>query len=371
MNTRLIKSYMLAVALVLCSGGVVRAADAGVFTADLPFDADQKLPTWMHGPPLSAPGDAPRLAFRLSPPAGRDLLLNVVFDETETGELRVEWLRDGQSSPEVVAENLGEGLGVPNQRHLLISAARLGGNGTLLLQGGENLNVKRVKFEWVSERTMLASASRYVPVVVTASRLTLAETDVDGGPRPMLQDEWRDRIVRAVLTEKAEPISPSIELVATLEQAPTVSRLEASIAGAYLDQEIWLVVNNHEIGPIAIDVPTLEDPGHLAGEPGKETLYAGWRRASIWVPAALLLPGENSILLELRSPLNAGYRNRAFVRDAVLELSFPAPVREPDLTLPVMDLPSSLPDSTMATPETAPSPGNALMNFWQQGGGSL
>lgn len=369
---RLIQHSLLAVAGLFYVCAEARgSSDAGIFTADLPFDAAQKLPAWMHGPPISAPGESPRLAFRLSPPQGRDLLLNVVFDEAQGGGLRVEWLRDGQSAPEVVAENLGEGLGVPNQRHLLISAARLGGNGTLLLQGGANLNVKRVKFEWVSERTMLASATRYVPVVVTASRLTLAEADVDGGPRPMLQDEWRDRIVRAALTEKAEIISPSIELVATLEQAPTAARMEASIAGAYLDQEVWVVVNNHEIGPIAIDVPTLEDPGHLPGEPGREMVFAGWRRASIWVPAALLLPGENSILLELRSPVNAGYHNRAYVRDAVLELSYPAPLREPDLTLPVMDLPSALPDSSVTPLATEPAPSDALMNFWQQGGGSL
>jgi hypothetical protein len=218
---------------------------------------------------------------------------------------------------------------------------------------------------------MLASATRYVPVVVTASRLTLAEADVDGGPRPMLQDEWRDRVVRAALTENAELVAPSLELVATLEQSPTLARLEASVAGAYLDQEVWLVVNEHEIGPLAIEVPTLEDPGHLQEESGRETVFAGWRRASIWVPAALLLPGENSLLLELRSPVNAEYRNRAFVREAVLELSYPAPMREPDLSLPVMDLPVSLPDAPAAPPSGEASPADALMNFWQQGGGSL
>lgn len=371
MKSRLIQHSLFAVVGLFLTSGVARGADASIFTADLPFDADQNLPAWMHGPPLSAPGESPRLAFRLSPPAGRDLLLNMVFDESEGGGLRLEWLRDGHSTPEVIADNLAEGLAVANQRHLLVSAARLGGNGTLLLQGGTHLNVKRVKFEWVSERTMLASATRYVPVVVTAARLTLAEADVDGGPRPMLQDEWRDRVVRAALTENAELVAPSLELVATLEQAPTVARLEASVAGAYLDQEVWLVVNEHEIGPLAIEVPTLEDPGHLQEEPGRETVFAGWRRASIWVPAALLLPGENSLLLELRSPVNAVYRNRAYVREAVLELSYPAPMREPDLSLPVMDLPVALPEPSAAPLSGEAAPADALMNFWQQGGGSL
>ena len=351
-----------------------RAEDDTVFTADLPFDASQPLPTWLHGPPVSAPGQGARVAFHLSPPTGKDLLVHFVFDETEGGGLRVEWLREGQSTPELLAENLGESLGVPNQRPLLISASRLGGNGSLLVQGGANLNVNRVKFEWVSERTMLASAARYVPVVVTASRLTLAETDVDGGPRPVLKDEWRDRVVRAALTEGAELLTPSLELLAELQEAPLQARLEASFAGVYLDQEVWLVVNGQEIGPLAIDVPTLEDPGHL-GLPGRELVFAGWRRASVHIAADLLLPGENSILLELRSPLNSEYRNRTFVRDAVLELSYAPPVAEPDLSL-LPELPSGEPDASGEEPLPAvepplPVPSEALSDFWSRGGGSL
>jgi hypothetical protein len=187
---------------------------------------------------------------------------------------------------------------------------------------------------------MLASASRYVPVVVTASRLTLAEADVDGGPRPALQDEWRDRVVRAALTEKAELLTPSITLMATLEEAPVQARIEASLAGVYLDQEVWLILNDHEVGPLAVDVPTLEDPGHL-GLPGRETQFAGWRKANIHVPPHLLLPGENSVHLELRSPVNSGHRNNTYLRDTVLELCYPAPSREPDLSMPVRDLPAS------------------------------
>ena len=359
-------SLAILLAGLLCAAA--HAADDAVFTVDLPFDAAQPLPAWMHGPPVSAPGAGARVAFRLSPPAGRDLLVHLVFDETENGGLRVEWLRDGQSTPEALAENLGEGLGVPNQRPLLVSASRLGGNGTLIVQGGAHLNVNRVKFEWVSERTLLSSASRYVPVVVTASRLTLAEADVDGGPRLVLQDEWRDRVVRAPLTEGSEALTPSLELVTALEQAPTMARIEASLAGVYLDQEVWLVVNGQELGPLAIEVPTLEDPGHL-GLPGRAVEFAGWRRASAHIPPAVLLPAENSILLELRSPLNSGYQNRTFVREAVLELAYPPPHREPDLSLPVADLPSV--ETTLqqepplpAVSAPAPGPADALSDFW-------
>lgn len=350
----------------------VRANDEEmIFTADLPFDASQKLPSWMHGPPVVAPGSVPRLAFRLSPPTNRDLLMHLVFDEAEGGGLRVEWQRDGQSTAEVITEKLGDGIGVPNQRHLLVSASRLGGNGTLLVQGVANLNVNRIRFEWVAERTMLSSSTRYVPVVVTASRLTLAEADVDGGPRPVLADEWRQRIIRAPLTEKAEQLSPSLELVAELEQIPNLARFETSVAGVFLDQEVWLVVNNQEVGPLSIDVPTLEDPGHL-GLPGRELQFAGWRRATAHIPADLLLPGDNSLLLELRSPVNSDYRNRTFVREAVLELSYPPARREPDLSLPVTDLPTEEPPVEEEPPlppvSGAPSPAEQLQTFWGTSG---
>jgi hypothetical protein len=343
-----------------------------VFTADLPFDASQAMPSWMHGAPVAVPGDGMRVAFRLLPPAGKDLLVHFVFDETEAAALRIEWMRDGESTPELLAENLGESLGVPNQRPLLVSASRMGGPGALLIQGGAQLNLNRVRFEWVSERTMLAAASRYVPVVVTASRLTLAEADVDGGSRPTVQDEWNERVVRAALTENAELLTPSLELQAVLEQAPRLARLEALVLGAYLDQEVWLVVNDHEVGPLAIEVPTLLDPGHLS-QPGKEAVFAGWRRASIHVPSDLLMPGENSILLELRSPVNSGYRNRTFVRDALIELSYPPKSREPDLSAALPELPE-LPTAEESPPpvESAlPVTSDTLSDFWQQTGGSF
>lgn len=369
--------FCVCAALLLAAAGLLSSASGQsdeVFTADLPFDAAQPLPSWMHGPPVAASGSGARVAFPLSPPPGRDLLLHLVFDEADGEGLRVEWQRDGSITPEVLAENLGEGLGVPNQRPLLISASNLGGNGSLLLQGGSKLNVNRVRFEWVSERTMLASSSRYVPVVVTASRLTLAEADVDGGPRPALQDQWRGRIIRAALTEKAEMLSPSVQLAPTLEQTPREARFEVSLSGVRLDQEVWLVVNNQEVGPLAIDVPTLEDPGHLS-LPGRELEFAGWRKANIYVPATLLLPGENAVLLELRSPVHSGYRNRAYLRDAVLELCYPPPPREPDLALPLRDVPgtvSQVPEEPLPPVSTPPaSPGEALRNFWGGGGGAL
>lgn len=366
--------FCVALSVAAFAVSTVRAQNEAVFTADLPFDAAQPLPSWMHGAPVSVPGHGSRIAFHLSPPTGRDLLVHLVFEESKDAGLRVEWQRDGSGASEVIAENLDEGLGVPNQRRLLISASRLGGHGTLLLQGGANLSVNRVKFEWVSECTMLSSSSRYVPVVVTASRLTLAEADVDGGTRLPLSDEWRDQVVRAVLTEKAEPLGPTLTLVPTLEQAPAQSRFEASVAGVRFDQEVWLIVNGQEVGPLAIDVPTLEDPGHLARS-GRETEFAGWRNSSIHIPAYLLLPGENSLLLELRSPVNVDYRGSTYLRDAVLELSYPPDPREPDLSMPVHDLPEiaeePLDEPLPAVVTTPASPGRVLEDFWRSGGGSL
>ena len=63
-------------------------------------------------------------------------------------------------------------------------------------------------------------------------------------------------------------------------------------------------------------------------------------------------------------------------RDAVLELSYPPAVREPDLSLPLPDLPTG--DIPVSGEEPLPpvepplpEPTEALSDFWSQGGGSL
>lgn len=374
----IVRHLALALAFTFAVASAARADDS-VFTMELPYDGTEVLPAWMHGPPVSAPGGVPRTGFLLSPPAGRDLLLHLVFDEAENSGLRVEWQRDGETSSEVVAENLGESLGVANKRPLLLSAARLGGTGMLILQStGLKQNVKRVRFEWVAERTMLAAATRYVPVVVSASRLALAEVDVDVKKRPPLVDEWTDRVIRAVMADGPEPVAPSVQVSVPLEKTPKLARVEASVAGAYLDQEVWVVVNNQEVGPLSIEVPTLYDPGYLV-EPLRPQIFAGWRRGAVYVPAEVLLPGENMILFELRSPANSEYRNRVFVREAVLELLYPGQ-RKVNFSLPVADLPAedplpvdeNLPPLSPAAPlVNEPAPAGALQEFWGTNGGSL
>ena len=64
------------------------------------------------------------------------------------------------------------------------------------------------------------------------------------------------------------------------------------------------------------------------------------------------------------------------MRDAVLELSYPPPVREPDLSMPLPDLPSDEPQATEEEPlppvqTPAASPAGALSDFWGRSGGSF
>jgi hypothetical protein len=74
--------------------------------------------------------------------------------------------------------------------------------------------------------------------------------------------------------------------------------------------------------------------------------------------------------------MNAGYHNKTYLREAVLELSYPLPAREPDLSLPVSDLPSaeaSPLEEPPLPPVSAPpeSPSGALNEFWGSGSGAL
>ncbi len=379
---RLTVFLLLLTAAARAQSPAVVVADTASFTMEVPFDGTSALPSWMGGLPMAAPGDRARLTYLLTPPPGRDLLLHIVFDDSGVADLRVEWWREGESVPDVVAADLAEGTGLHHQRALLIPAARLAGPGLLTLQAGTSrINARRIRFEWVSPVSVSAVGEAVTPAAVDSTGRALTAADLAPGPRPVPADEWRGGVVRAALTASAEPLAPALEIEFPLEKVPQLARMEAEFAGVLLDQEVWLIANNQEVGPFSLEVPSLNDPGYLAGN-GQAPIYAGWRRAAIHLPISMLQAGDNVLRLELRSPEGAGHRNKARVRDAVLELLFPASGLRVDFALPVPEVPPDPPSGSLLPPPPAfvapvvsippapesgepATPGDALQRFWQ------
>src|SRR5580698_3945969 len=111
----------LTILLLLASLCLVQAQETGrSFTFDFGPDAPkQALPSWMPGQPVASPAAHATISFPINPPPGdSDLAVTVYFTETAGGFLRVYWAGVGDNG--MLSDNLFEGIGIPNQRTLLI-----------------------------------------------------------------------------------------------------------------------------------------------------------------------------------------------------------------------------------------------------------
>jgi len=117
-------------------------------------------------------------------------------------------------------------------------------------------------------------------------------------------------------------------------------RLEA--LGLDPEARVDVRVNSVTAGSLGFQPFRLDDPALVPDTLGRLVL-AGWRNGSLFIPARLLLPGENSIVVSLkRSEFESG--RAVFLKKAILHVRFagasPANsaatsiASEPDLTLP-------------------------------------
>jgi hypothetical protein len=86
--------------------------------------------------------------------------------------------------------------------------------------------------------------------------------------------------------------------VVPLADKPVGSLLQAEVGG--LDPESWIEISiNGESRGILAPYPfLLNDPAVILSPQG-HLQVAGWRRASVYIPARLWLTGENSVILTL------------------------------------------------------------------------
>ncbi|HWY91438.1 MAG TPA: hypothetical protein VNY04_00945, partial [Chthoniobacterales bacterium] len=97
------------------------------FTLDLTTTGQPQFPIWMPERPLAAPKPQAELSFAVVlGPNDDDLALTVVFQEEVGGFLSVYW-EDLFGKRELLAPNLFENIGLPNQRTLLIKRPTMGG----------------------------------------------------------------------------------------------------------------------------------------------------------------------------------------------------------------------------------------------------
>ncbi|MDR2463096.1 MAG: hypothetical protein LBD30_04875 [Verrucomicrobiales bacterium] len=252
-----------------------------------------QLPDWLRGREAGDSGLA-AAAFVFAPetPEG-DLLLTVVFEERDGGFLRVFW--EGPNTALTLAENLQEGVNMTNKRTLLLRSDLLKNGGTLTLQSGaKQLPLKKIKWEPLVAQTTLTVSGGKTAAVVSASAEVLGGDDVSGETTPAAGDQWRDAVVTAGITERAERIEDGVGFEFELGAAPELARLECEVNGLALDGmlEIWL--NDRRAGTLTVSVPELTDAG-CGAEADGQLVFHGWRRGAALVPVEALTVGVNRL----------------------------------------------------------------------------
>jgi hypothetical protein len=255
---------------------------------------EQKLPEWLRLKSEVAPAGGLAMAmFEVAPGgAGGDVLVSLLFTETEGGFLRVFW--ESPTAALTVAENLQEGIDMPNRRRLLLRESLLRDGGTLTVQSSRAVwPVGKIKWEVLAPRTVLADADgERAAVLVNEELLTAAE--VGGGTVLPTADRWQGPVVTAELTEKAERIEDGAVFEFALESAPLLARLECQVNGLPVGKALTLRVNGERAGELSVQVPDLTDEAYGAGADGA-VVYQGWRRAAALVTAELLRAGVNDL----------------------------------------------------------------------------
>lgn len=313
----------------------------------------QTLPSWMGGQPVASPAAHATISFPIAPPRGdSDLAVTVYFTETQGGFLRVYWA--GEQSSEMLSDNLYEGIGMANQRTLLIKRSSLSSTGTLNIQSSEpSLNISRIHWEWVEPGTVSLAGAAKQTALVNATGTALPDTEVNGAPALPKPDQVGDYVVTATLTEKPERIEGGVEFVATLQQGPQYARLEVQMAGVPIGKPVKLWINNTAAGEVPLAVPDLNDPGYQAPvSAGAAPVYIGWRKGVVYVPAALLKPGENHFQFSVE---DATAETPIAIKDLQLQLKYDGKPSVPSTPAPG-DSPSPTP-----APESSPAPDPVLL----------
>ena len=320
------------------------------FTQDLgPGAAKQALPAWMTGQPEASGASHATVSFPITPPPGdSDLAVTFYFAETPGGFLRAYWV--GARSSAMLSDNLFEGIGMQNQRTVLIKREMLTTAGSLNVQSSEAaLNVSRIHWEWVEPVTVSLSNGVKQTAFVTAAGEALGEMEVDGGPPLAKPDKIGDSVVSATLTTKPERIEAGVEFVATLQQAPQYARVEAQFAGVPIGKSVKLWLNGVNAGEVSLAVPGLDDPGYQQASQDTTAApqYVGWRKAGILFPAALLKIGDNRFQFTIQ---DANASAPVAVKDLIVQLKYgDKPADTPATTT------AALPPSPSPTPTPAPA----------------
>ena len=331
-------------AFLMAGVSVLRALDVPVeFTLDLPFGANEATPVWL-GHPATPPGTFATLDLPVTPPDPTASLLVTVFYQEQTGGfLRISWeggvglslTGDDLPGPgevgaaSILCDNFYEGIGMSNQRSLLVSADTLKQGGTLHFQtGGATLGISRIKLEWLENSTGLTSPAITDVLVTSANGKTQLASELAGTPPTADDPAWKDRIVTVPITDVPVRIEQGVDFTVQMDGVPALARLSLKETGLPWGQHLVVWLNNQRAGVIYPATAALDDPGYSAD--GNASPYIGWREGTFFVPVADLATGNDVLQFSTEPDEPSGSADAAApttplaVKDVSLQLDYPA-----------------------------------------------
>lgn len=318
----------------------------GSFTMDLPFPASTATPAWL-GQPVTPATSFATLDLPIQPAdATSFLLVTVYFQEQPAGFLRVIWQGTGGDNAQTLSDNFYEGIGMSNQRSLLISPETMQGGGTLVFQSGAtSLGIARIRMQWLVSQNGLVSPEISDTLVTPSPGATQPAQVLNGQPATSDPAAWHGHLVNVPITDTPQRIEQGVEFSVQLDAAPLAGRLVLAENGLPWGKHLVVWINQQRAGTITPSVPDLLDDGYLS----PDGIYTGWREGSIHLSSSAFVTGPNTIQFSLEDDVPATTST-----DPNADSSSPAPLAVKDVVLQM-----DYPEETIATPdvpESAPTP---------------
>jgi len=306
------------------------------------------LPGWMAEParvqPELATVELP-IPAKWRSPAVDFYAVTVVFDDRGDGGPAIEW-RAPNGSTTVISTGLGnsgKSLGLNARTILLPQKLTLDGGVALVSYYGKFDGLVSVSARPAREDLLAVMGTQFDPALLDEARHVFDLDQVDGAREASLSgDIRRGSVVEAELSSGIEQIEEELEFVVPLEGTIEGGMLHLEALGLDLEARLDVRINSTQAGSVDFPAFRLDDPA-IVPDAGGRLILAGWRGGSLFIPARLLMQGENSIIVTLRrSEFEPG--NPVFLKNAAVHIRFgaaspaqnaekPAPA-EPDLSLP-------------------------------------
>jgi len=306
------------------------------------------MPGWMSLParvqPELATVEIPIPALWTVPAVGF-YVMTVVFDDRGDGGPSVEW-RASDGTATVVSAGLGEtgnSLGLNARTLLLPQALTREGGVALISYYGKFEGLVSVTIRPAREDLLAVLGTRSDPALVDEALKVFDRGEVDGSRRePLTGDVRNGSVVAAELSAGIKQLDGELEFIVPIDGKVEGAMLHLDALGLDPEASIGVRVNSTTAGSLGFQSFRLDDPA-LVPDAGGHLALAGWRNGSLFIPARLLVPGDNSLAFTLKRS-GSDSASAVFLKNAAFHVRFAAaasgnPVKpsvpsEPDMALP-------------------------------------